>query len=306
MPRSSSVTTIQRVLALRRFPAFQSLSPAELSTIAEQVRPRHYRSGSALFLPERPARSMHFVVQGRVAIKQGTEAQSVLTTHSVVGGIAALTGTTAGLSAVALSPTITLELDREAMEDVFEDSFPIFLAVLRAVARDLIEELRHRPPEADDDPVPMVGGFEKLDLPERILLLRETMDFAGMRIEALSDVASGAHVAHVSTGEVLWRPGDVAHYMLIPVTGTILAEVEGHAETVAHGRGQLVGSVDSLAGAPRWFTATVSQELTALRIDAQRMLDVVEDHMDAGLEILRALARSIQLALRGGPRLTLW
>ena len=70
----------------------------------------------------------------------------MLTTHHVVGGIAALTGSTAGLSALAVTPTVTLELSKDAMEDVFEDSFPIFLAVLRALARDLVEILRRGPP----------------------------------------------------------------------------------------------------------------------------------------------------------------
>jgi CRP-like cAMP-binding protein len=289
------VAPVERVLALRTFPVFEGLSPSELAVMAEHVRPRRFEPGDAVFRPDAPVRALHFVVQGRVALLRHGRARRNLGPHEVVGGLASLMQDPAGQHAVATEPTVTLQLDRDEMAEVFEDNFPIFLGVLRVMARMLVTA---RKKLGNDGGHPPSGALHwmrelgELGLVERILVLRRTMDFAGAEIEALADLAQEAEEIRLAPGRTLWRVGDTADHSLILISGRVVCYAETGQE-LDFGPGSVVGGVDSLCDDPRWYTAVARGEVRGLRIEAQDLLDVIEDNMAMGMNLLRVIAGGI-------------
>jgi CRP-like cAMP-binding protein len=277
------------VLLLRTFRAFSTLSPAELAVIADNTTPRFFPRGSVLLQPGVPVRAIHFVVHGGVEIPREGRPPRLVGAQELVGGLAALTQDPLGEHAVAREDTVTLELERDNMEDVFEDNFPIFLGVLRAMAHTQLALRRRLGPTAGfaaaDSPEP-IRPVGKLDLVERIFFLRRTMSFAKTRIEALADVA------HDAAGLVLGE--DVADVAVLPLSGIIDCDTDDGSQHFAFGPGSIVGGLDSFAGEPRWFTARATTAVRALVIDTQVMLDVIEDNMEMTTDMLRVFAGVIR------------
>jgi CRP-like cAMP-binding protein len=291
------VNHVERVLALRTFQAFHDLSPEALAVIAEHARPRRFPAGALVLRPDRPVRALHFIVSGTVDFERvETGAHKLLRARETIGELAALSDNPRGERAIALEDTVTLELDREDMEDVFEDNFPIFLAVLRTLAQSHIRVRQMLGPTAGFrlvEPTPSETWTRPLGLVQRIMLLRSTMNFARARIAALADVAQECQEVEFAQGESLWRAGDESTYALVIASGLVECVAQGGTQHFELGPASVVGGVDSIAGEPRWYDAATASPVLALRLDLQSMLDVVEDNMDMAVDMLRGFAQVI-------------
>jgi CRP-like cAMP-binding protein len=177
---------------------------------------------------------------------------------------------------------------------VVEDNFSILVAILRVLAREQIRARQRLAPHAGFELVKRVVPElpAELGLVEKIMQLRSTMDFASTRIEALADLAQEAQVVELPARARLWSIGDVADHALVILRGSV-----GGANPERHlrfelGAGSLVGSMDSLAGEPRWYDAVASSELSALRLGAETTFDVIEDNLDMATEMVRVFART--------------
>jgi CRP-like cAMP-binding protein len=215
--------------------------------------------------------------------------------RDVVGGLGALIGDPLGQHAVAVKETLTLKLDREDMEDVFEDNFRIFLGVLRALARSLVgleQQLGRDVGPRPQHELTFADG-RKLGLVERILLLRGSMHFVGAEIEALADLAEECEEIELSGESVLWQVGDVAEHAILLVSGRIRARAADH-DPFWFEPGDVIGGVDALCGEARWYSALAEGRVRGLQIETQRLLDVIEDNMGVGMNLLRIIARGIR------------
>lgn len=300
-------SNVERVLALRGFPAFRHLSPRDLAVLAEHTTPHVFRAGAPLLRPGMPVRSLHFLLRGRVAILRDGEAHCDAISPEIVGGLRALAQEPRGQHAVAAEDTLTLQLDLDDMEDIFEDRFGIFLATLRAVARAQIGLRRglglaaaYSPP-VSAEPARAVAD---LDLVGRLFLLRRTADFARARVEALADIAQEGRVIELAAGQVVWRSGDVADHGILIADGIVTCTSDRGDQRFVFGPGALVGGIDSIANEPRWFEATAEGPVRGLRIETQRLLDTMEDNVELAMDVLRSFARaSLELEERSGTRI---
>ena len=300
MPGSASIRPgdqVQRVLLLRTFEAFRDLSPVELAAVAEHVRPRLFRKGTQLFQLGQVVRSNHFVVEGKIAIVRDGRHVRVFGPQSSIGGLASLTGEPETQVYLALEDTETLELFRDDVQDVFEDNFRIFQGVMRAITRVVLEVRRGLGPGAgfpavtNADPVRPVG---KLGLVEKVFFLRQTMSFAQTRIEALADLAQEARDLTVPAGQMLWRAGDVSDHALMLISGIIACVTDDGQQSFKFDPGSTVGGIDALANVPRWYQAQAETPVRMLRIDAQRLLDVIEDNIELGMDMLRVFGLGLR------------
>jgi CRP-like cAMP-binding protein len=290
----TAVTRAQRVLALRSFPLFEQLTPSDLAVLAQHVRPRFFPRGSELLHPGIPVRCLHFVLRGAVEMVRSGKPNEQVGAHGVVGGLAVLAQDADGEQAIAAADTVTLQLGSEDLEDVFEDNFSILAAVLQVVAREQIRARQLVRDNAGLDPalasasLPLVMG--ELGLVERTMCLRQTMDFANTRIQALADLAQEAKPVTIEPGHQIWSEGERADYSLVVVAGGI--EASGPGLRFVASPGSMIGAAESLAREPRWYDARAKAEVRALRIEAERIFDVIEDHMDLATDLLRVFARS--------------
>src|SRR5690606_35794840 len=229
----------------------------------DQLRERHHRRGALLFSPGLPLSALAFVMDGSVAVSQAP-APLRLGPRQVLGDVPSLLSNAPAPHAVAERSSLTLELRRTALEDVFDDEFPVFVAVLRSLASTLLRggmialTPARRASQAFGDP------NRPLDLVERVVLLRRTMDFAETAIGPLADLAEQASELSLPPGATLWQLGEPSDHFVIVVSGAVEARTE--SASLMFGPGCLLGAIEALALARRTHTAVARGPLCALRI----------------------------------------
>ncbi|MEM9692189.1 MAG: cyclic nucleotide-binding domain-containing protein [Myxococcota bacterium] len=287
-PRTSSV---ERSLILKSMPGFADLSGAELALLASFARERRFSPGDVLLTPGQPVQKFFLIVDGEVEMFLGGQSVGRFSSRTSVGGLASLARDPRGAHAIARSPVLALEMDAEEMEEFFEDNSNLIIGVLGALARGVRELQEERGGPAIDGPeypdYPVTSG---LTLVDKMFLMRTTSNFREVSIEALAELAEGAHEAHFRAGATLWRRGDLADHYYMIVAGTLVATSPGAPPRTFTSR-WLVGGLDNMGRLPRWYDLRAETDTVALRLRSTVLYDVLEDYPDMGLRMLRALSR---------------
>ena len=284
-------------MLLRTFAAFSELSPAHLAILAELAEERFFPAGAELHPENVPVRDVHYLLSGEVEIRRHGRAMRRLGPRSVVGGLAALAGKRDAYQVVALADTTTFSFTHEDQVEVFEDNFEMMTGVLRGVAGAYLDARRGAGEAAgfaeDDDP----GGMpaQPLGLVGKLAVLRRAAPLSEAQIEALAELARESPERRIAAGTVLWRAGEPSGSALLVVAGVI--EGTSGEQRFRLGAGSIAGGLDSIAERPRWFDAIAATDLTALEIPLGALYDVLEDHSDMAMDLLRGMARGV-LALR--------
>jgi CRP-like cAMP-binding protein len=282
-----TVSRAERVIALRSCADFETLTAAELWRMAASLRLRRFAAGENVTLSGMPLAAMQFIVSGRVDLLEA-EPGRVLGPRDVIGDLTELLDEGPASRAVAREPTITLEFDRAALEDLLEDDSSIFLGVLRATARRLVGRVRAKYPE------PRARRFQEsgaaLDLVARVLVLKECARFARAELAALAALAEGAVEFELAAGVPLFDAEDPADHFVVLTAGNV--RVEAPDGSYCANPAEDVGMIEALAG-EAWPSASAETPMRGLRIGAVLLIDTLEDYPGLGLGLLRALAREV-------------
>jgi CRP-like cAMP-binding protein len=290
---------LERMMLLRSFPQLSEMPPAHLAAMAELSEEHFYPAGSEIFPEDGPVRQVHYVLDGGVELRRRGRAIKRLGARSVLGGLAALAGTSDGPQAVAVEDTTTFSFTQEDQLDVFEDNFELLISVLRGVAGALIDARQAAGPDAsfrhDDESAPF--PHQPLTMVEKLAVLRRSVPYSEARLEALAELAREAQEERFSAGEQIWRVGDPSEHGLMMVAGVIEGVTEGERQRFRFSSRSVVGGLDSLAARPRWYDATAVVDTVAIRVPTSGLLDLFEDHVDMALDLLRVMAGEV-LVLR--------
>ncbi|MFT5355277.1 MAG: CRP/FNR family cyclic AMP-dependent transcriptional regulator [Polyangiales bacterium] len=288
-------SAIDRVIALRSFPGYGSLSLDAVDGLASAAEDRHVTTGEYLFRAGEVPAEVFFITSGRVETRKSGQVIRDFTTGSAVGGLAALGDNLHGYDCVAVEDSTLIVLKMTHMTDIFEEHFQIIRAVLSAISGQMLDLRQAVGPdggygettwEPDGPPPP------RMNLIERLALLRGGMQFAGSRLEALADLARQCDEVRLEAGDVLWREGEPAESFVFVVWGAIQAEGAGGV-VARFGPGDVVGFLGPFSGRARWYTAKAETDVVGLRLSSEVLLDVCEDHTELALEMIRTLARGL-------------
>mgnify|MGYP006277725407 CR=1 FL=1 len=286
------VGRVERLVALRSFPGWSGLPTAELATLAEAATPRSFDAGARLLEEGEPVTRTFMVVRGELALWRGGVELGRFGPHTGVGALAAFARDPRGYTVTAHQPSLVLELHADDLTEILEDRFIILLRMLQEMARENIRIRRTLGPSAGFPSHASAGEAcpaHRLDLMERIFLLRKNLAFVEGFIDSVAALARDARELRLANGEVLWRIGDRADAMVAIICGTIRGRTPEGFEFVL-GAGDLVGGLDATAREPRWFQATVEEGLVGLAVDRDALVDVLEDHPDLGMDLLRGFS----------------
>jgi CRP-like cAMP-binding protein len=292
----SAISAVQRTLMLRTFPAFAQLGPEDLALLAAIARERRFRAGEVMHAPGAPVMAFHMVVDGRVQMYVDGAPLRVLEGKSVVGGLAALTGDPRGAHAVALSDILALEFDTEDIQDVYEDNFSIVNGVIRGLStalRSIQIDAGGAQARRASRKLGTISGGRSLTLVDKMFFLRKTTNFGESSIEALAELATSARECRFAAGELIWRCGADADYSLMICSGVVSCQPE-KGDAFEYEGGWVVGGLDSLAHKPRWYDARAVSDVIALHMSRSSLFDVLEDHTDMALVLVRGLASGVQ------------
>jgi CRP-like cAMP-binding protein len=285
----------QRFLFLRTMPAFSEIPPEVAQVVAANTRPRRFSKGEHLYRSGVPAVEVQYIVRGECEIIRSGKPVRRLGPRTVVGGISALAGEEQGYDCIALEDMLTLAIKVEDAQEIFEDHFVFLKRVLRGTSREVLDARRKLGPHAGFGPVaePFAFPDRPFDLVERMAFLRKTFSFGESEIDAIADLAHDVQEVHLPKGEVLWNIGDRSTYFLLPLRGIIDCKATDPDQHFQLGPGDSVGAIDSMADERRWYRAEVIEDLVAFRIDAEVLLEVLEDHFPMAISLLRGMATGI-------------
>jgi len=270
--RDGNPHLLRRMLMLRQFPLFVHADLGELANVAENVVERSFAAGDVV-APAEYSSSLQLVVDGRVS-----HGALELGPRHVHGALEALAARASAAPAIAIAPTRTLELVDYL--EVLEDNFGLMLGAVRELASRMIPLGIHGRAH------PFHEGAT-LGLVERMIVLRQQPAFAGARLEALAILAHAAVETRWPAGAIIRRAGALADGALILLEGSLQSDARALAP------GHAVGTLETLAALHHAATYEAATPVRMLVSHAATIHDVLEDHSDFALAMLKTFARSL-------------
>jgi CRP-like cAMP-binding protein len=292
MPR---VAPVERLLMLLAIPEFQTLTPSELRRVASAAKLVKHAAGVALGDPRDPP-AIEIVVQGMVEQRSESSVRRI-EPGQVVGGLPEVLSRRQATRAIALVDTLALRLDAESLEDLLEEEFGIYRAILRGLVGSSLDRL----PVARGLHSQEGLGAKKLESPEldvveRMLLMQRTLDFGVARMDVLAELAQQAEPFTRRLGAPLFRSSDPSERFVVLASGSAHCSIQNESSIVQ--APIALGVLEVVGGVERRFTATAASEIRGLEVSGALFMDLLEDHPQLGLDLLRAIARTVSRAFR--------
>ena len=291
------VGTVDRLLALKRHNIFGSLPAADLAIVAEASRDRFFRKGSVMIDEEEPIESIFLVIDGEVHMTLDGKLIGHATPGAAAGGIGLFARTEDAIGAIAETDVMALELDIDAITEIFEAHSSILLHTVRQVCRLIVAEAEQHPAALLEmfRALSTAAGVDELDFVGRLFVLRRSEPFKRTSINALAELAKNMESVRYAKGDGLWEEAQDS--------GMVLLVVEGRVECwrgdlrFDAGPGAPLGAGDSVAGVPRLFGARAATDVIALKGYSRVMLDVFEDNFEMARDYL-AVASQLLISLK--------
>lgn len=295
------VGPVDRILFLRTLPALAGLSMRDLARIASRTSEQSYRKGQVLSALGKPIREFFMIVSGSVTLRMDDLPILHCSAGESVGLIPALARVGEQVEAIADEDTLTLVFELDLMFEIFEENFAMMQRAIRNLAREQLGLLRRS--VAGTVRAPWVGTPYKvpareLDVVEKLVLLRRGNIFRNIGLEALVLMATSMVQERWPAGTQLWSPGDPADHLLVILDGEAECHLEGNGGSFVAGPGYPLGNIETLAGAERWYTPSISRELVTMRGNHEALFDVLEDDFDVAVEFLGEMARGAMASIQ--------
>jgi CRP-like cAMP-binding protein len=292
----SQLEMTERILRLRSVPTLRELPASALAQLAASLRSVAFRKGEILLREDEPPRSFFLIESGTVTMRRRDKRIGTVRGPGAVGFMSFLARNAGGTSAVAETYVEALEVQADAMEEIFEDHFTVLLGTIRFVAQRLIEENKATPPPPYVPPTVSFDsliGDQPLGIVERIFLLRRMRAFTEANVNSLATFARKMVELRPQAGEVLWRARERADHSYFVVKGMLDLTWNDGTFVQRIGPGYVVGGAESLVSLPRWNDLVAAEPALLLRGTRDGLIDLFEDDHEAGLKFLSTLATLI-------------
>jgi len=280
MPELPLVSPLDRALFLAAQPYFNELEASIVATLAAYTEERFARAGEWIHHESDSIHHVFFLAEGGVRLMRRDQVLREISSPAGVGIAASLSGSRWSPGIVATEPTVYLALPLHDFMQILEDRFPLFLQIARTLSQQI--------------GAPVLGGSrptqipERLDLVGRIVAARRNPLFAETNLTVLIELLRSAEEIQLSAGEQLW-PGKVPNPgLVIPIEGTLIAN-DGKT-TAEAGPGDVVGLAELFSGDSSAVAIEAATAGRVLQISNGKMIDVIEDHFEVALIVLRHLS----------------
>ena len=275
---------VERVLALKALPELADQQPDDLATLARATTPLRLAPGETL-----PAdRALHFLVDGSVRELRRGDPGRRCDAPSALGLLEALAGVEPPEHVAEVEST-TLEIAPSALVEVLEEQFELWRAFLRPVCHALLRGGDASWVAGAEAGSPGEALSPPIELADRVALLRASPPFERLRVYPLAQLAAEMEPVEVEAGAVVWQPQDAARHVLLIAEGVL--RLKARRGSVELGAGRIVGLAEALSGRCYGLRAKALSPLRALRLDAESLIDVLEDDAGAAVQLLGEMAR---------------
>jgi CRP-like cAMP-binding protein len=131
------LTVLEKVEILQKVPLFKEVPTESLARIAAIAQEVSLEPRKVLYKENAAADTMFVVLEGEVSLVANGQERKKVGPHRVAGALPLLAGMPQPESAVAVLPTVALEIDQQEFHDVMADDFNVTRGILRAVIRQI-------------------------------------------------------------------------------------------------------------------------------------------------------------------------
>ena len=263
---------------LRRMPLFASVSVDELFRIASASRQVRHESGSVLEQEGAVPSTIHILLDGRVTMSARDAAPSTVDAPAALGFLEALAGLAMPTTAKTTGTAVTLALTAEELRTLLADNTDLVSGLFATIAERVSEPDRPvRPTNAVRELAQLAdGGLTAID---RVFALQYVPIFARVSADEMRNLASVAAPVQMKAGSVLFTES-APPAIWLALTGEVLLESATGALPATARAGDIIGSVNTLAGRTLGRSAKVTASGVALKIDREDLFDVLGERPD--------------------------
>ena len=127
---------------LVKYSLFNGLEQEQINSILPLMNEESYEAGTDIITQGDRNEKIHFVLEGRVAVKKGVIILTVLEKGSTFGEMEVLDVMPAEATITTLKNTRVLTLSIDALAEIYESDLKIYSFLLMNLARDLSRRLR--------------------------------------------------------------------------------------------------------------------------------------------------------------------
>lgn len=132
------LTTMEKILFLRKVPIFDGLSPDELKAISYTVTEEEASPDQAMFRQGELGDRMYIIVSGQVAVVRetatGEETLAIFQPMEVFGEMAILDNDVRSATVKAITPAVFLVVHRERLHQLMRESEEIGLQIIQVLS----------------------------------------------------------------------------------------------------------------------------------------------------------------------------
>jgi HEAT repeat protein len=142
----TSISPMERVLALGKIPLFSALSTADLRHVADVAEERSFSEGEVISTEGETGDELHLIVEGTVSVIRGSGESASTVAHrgpgEVVGEMSIITHHPRVASLIAEDDVRTIRIGRREFESVIRERPDVSLAMMKVLAERLDQETR--------------------------------------------------------------------------------------------------------------------------------------------------------------------
>jgi ATP/ADP translocase/CRP-like cAMP-binding protein/HEAT repeat protein len=263
---------------LRRLPLFASVSVDELFRMASASRQVRHESGSVLAQEGSVPSSIHILLDGRVTVAARDAAPSTVDAPSAIGFVEAMAGLPMPETNRTSGSAVTLALTVDELRTLLADNTDLVSGLFATLAERSEESDRpvHPTQAARELEQLASGGLTAID---RVFALQYVPLFRRVSADEMQHLATIAAPVKMAAGSVLF-PESAPPALWLQLTGEVVLESStGQPAATARG-GDIIGSIDTMAGRGLGRSAKVIRDGVALRMDREDLFDLLAERPD--------------------------
>jgi ATP/ADP translocase/HEAT repeat protein/CRP-like cAMP-binding protein len=263
---------------LRRLPLFASVTVDELFRMASASRQVRHETGSVLTQDGSVPSSIHILLDGRVTASGRDSGASVVDAPAALAFFEAMAGLAMPETMRTTGSAVTLALTVEELRTLLADNTDLVSGLFATLAERSDEPDRAVHPTGAASELAQLadGGLTAID---RVFALQYVPLFRRVSADEMQQLAMVAAPVKITAGSVLF-PESAPPALWLLLTGEVALESStGQPASAARG-GDIIGSVNTMAGRSLGRAAKVVAGGIALKIDREDLFDVLAERPD--------------------------
>jgi ATP:ADP antiporter, AAA family len=263
---------------LRRLPLFASVSVDELFRMASASRQVRHENGTVLLQEGSVPTTIHILLDGRVTVSGQGAAPSTVDAPAPLGFVEAMSGLPMPETVRTSGTAVTLALTVEELRTLLADNTDLVSGLFATLAGRVQEPDRpvHSTRAASELAQLATGGLTPID---RVFALQYVFLFARVSAEEMQYLARVALPVEMKAGTTLFAESAPPALWLLMTGDVLLESSTGQPSAAAHG-GDIIGSVNTMAGHSLGRSAKVTKGGLALKIDRDDLFDVLGERAE--------------------------